>query len=59
MEERDARHAVAAKRQEIDSVQLVISRMKNANSIGEIEERVITFGVILLFFLLNLFLLMM
>lgn len=42
-EERAARDAVIAKRRELDSIQLVINRMRNATSIEEIEERVITF----------------
>ncbi|XXG46344.1 hypothetical protein AAC387_Pa02g1210 [Persea americana] len=39
-EERAARDAVLAKRRELDSIQLVINRMRNATSIEEIEERI-------------------
>ncbi|KAF9587238.1 hypothetical protein IFM89_039546 [Coptis chinensis] len=39
-EERGAREALNAKRREMDSVQSVINRVKNANSIGDIDDRV-------------------
>ncbi|XP_068651818.1 uncharacterized protein [Aristolochia californica] len=39
-EERAARNAVNAKFREMDSVQLIINRMKNATSVEEIDERI-------------------
>ncbi|RWR72765.1 microtubule-associated protein futsch isoform X1 [Cinnamomum micranthum f. kanehirae] len=39
-EERAARDAVIAKRRELDSIQLVINRMRNATSIEDIEEKI-------------------
>ncbi|XP_068647313.1 intracellular protein transport protein USO1-like [Aristolochia californica] len=39
-EERAARNAVNAKFREMDSVHLIINRMKNATSIDEIDERI-------------------
>ncbi|XP_077216201.1 uncharacterized protein LOC143850820 [Tasmannia lanceolata] len=40
LEERAARDAFNVKRQEIDSVQALINKMKNATSIEEIDERI-------------------
>ncbi|KAG9456597.1 hypothetical protein H6P81_001105 [Aristolochia fimbriata] len=39
-EERTARNAVNAKFREMDSVQLIVNRMKNATSVEEIDERI-------------------
>uniref|UniRef100_A0A1D1XS90 Cingulin n=1 Tax=Anthurium amnicola TaxID=1678845 RepID=A0A1D1XS90_9ARAE len=39
-EERAARDAVASKRQEIDSIQSILSKLKNATSISDIDSRI-------------------
>ncbi|KAJ8475531.1 hypothetical protein OPV22_019258 [Ensete ventricosum] len=41
-EERAARAAVSAKRQQIDSVQLIMNKLKNAHSINELQDKIQT-----------------
>lgn len=53
MEERAARDSVKSKRQEMDSVQLMINKVKNAIAVEDIDGRVTTHSLFLFLFYLR------